>query len=116
MSLEEFERKLAQTAKRGERVRSARVERDESGRARQVEFSSDKGTFKVGGGEFRFDIGLKSSPFEMELDARTVVFTARGWGPGAGLCQEGAVAMARAGNDYRRIPVHYYPGARGGRP
>ena len=35
----------------------------------------------------------------------------RGYGHGVGLCQEGAVAMARRGFTCGQILAHYYPGA-----
>lgn len=38
-------------------------------------------------------------------------FRGRGWGHGVGLCQVGAVGMARRGHDYRSILQHYYRGA-----
>ncbi len=38
-------------------------------------------------------------------------FRGRGWGHGVGLCQVGAVGMARRGHDYRSILAHYYRGA-----
>jgi stage II sporulation protein D len=117
MSRDEFERKLATVAGKGDRVRvrSVRVERDGSGRAHKLDFTSDKGSFRVGGSEFRMGLGLKSTLFELELGARKVKFTGRGWGHGVGLCQEGAVAMARSGADYRRILNHYYTGVTVGR-
>ncbi|MFO7675983.1 MAG: SpoIID/LytB domain-containing protein [bacterium] len=110
---DEFERRLAAVAGRGGRlrVRSLRIERDESGRARRLEFATDRGSVRVGGSDFRMGLGLKSTQFEVELGARTVKFTGRGWGHGVGMCQEGALAQARAGNDYRRILGRYYPGA-----
>ena len=39
------------------------------------------------------------------------VFTGRGYGHGAGLCQWGAKALADEGRGYREILSHYYPGA-----
>jgi stage II sporulation protein D len=40
------------------------------------------------------------------------VFTGGGWGHGVGLCQVGAYGMATAGQSYREILGHYYPGTR----
>ena len=37
-------------------------------------------------------------------------FTGRGWGHGVGMCQLGAVGMARRGHGYRSILDHYYRG------
>jgi stage II sporulation protein D len=41
-----------------------------------------------------------------------VMFEGRGWGHGVGLCQWGAIEMAREGKDYREILSHYYPGTK----
>lgn len=40
-----------------------------------------------------------------------LVLEGRGNGHGVGLCQDGAVRRARAGEDWRAILGHYYPGA-----
>jgi stage II sporulation protein D len=42
---------------------------------------------------------------------RNFVFTGKGSGHGAGLCQQGAEAMGVAGKSYREILAFYYPGA-----
>ena len=61
---------------------------------------------------------LKSAHFDLDADRdgdgrlRRVTATGRGFGHGIGLCQTGALAMARRGYDYRQILSHYYPGAR----
>ena len=39
-------------------------------------------------------------------------FTGSGWGHGVGMCQTGAVGMARRGYDHRAILEHYYTGIR----
>lgn len=40
----------------------------------------------------------------------TFVFTSYGWGHGVGMSQEGAIAMAKSGSDYKQILANYYPG------
>ncbi len=42
----------------------------------------------------------------------TVVFRGRGFGHGVGLCQRGAIGLAKGGATYRRILSTYFPGAR----
>jgi stage II sporulation protein D len=42
--------------------------------------------------------------------ARAVVMSGAGSGHGVGLCQTGALGMARAGKDANAILLHYYPG------
>lgn len=53
---------------------------------------------------------FKSPRFEMESSGKRVVFRGRGLGHGVGMCQHGAMGMARAGLNYRDILEHYYPG------
>lgn len=54
---------------------------------------------------------LKSLDFDVEKSGHNFVFTGRGFGHGAGLCQWGAKALADKGRTYRDILSHYYPGA-----
>ncbi len=50
-------------------------------------------------------LGVKTGPGGIRIEGG-------GWGHGVGLCQRGAVAMARAGRDWREILSFYYPGSR----
>lgn len=54
---------------------------------------------------------LRSTDFEVEERAAGYLFTGRGTGHGAGLCQEGAIARARRGESRAAILAHYYRGA-----
>nr|WP_233277955.1 SpoIID/LytB domain-containing protein [Myxococcus stipitatus] len=54
---------------------------------------------------------LKSLDFEVERVEHGYMFTGRGYGHGAGLCQWGAKALADKGKGYVDILTHYYPGA-----
>lgn len=56
--------------------------------------------------------GLQSALFYVDQAEGRVRFRGGGWGHGVGLCQEGAAGRARAGQGYRAILDHYYPGAR----
>ncbi|MBC8425321.1 SpoIID/LytB domain-containing protein, partial [bacterium] len=97
-----------------------------SGRVARLSIITEAGVYTVRGDrvrwvlapvEGRFSI-LKSASFELEMvrnDAGTlqrVTATGRGFGHGIGLCQSGALAMARQGYSYQRILSHSYPGAR----
>ncbi|MFC1654651.1 SpoIID/LytB domain-containing protein [Myxococcota bacterium] len=53
---------------------------------------------------------FKSARFQVENSGKLVIFRGRGLGHGAGMCQHGAMGMARAGKSYREILEHYYPG------
>jgi stage II sporulation protein D len=57
--------------------------------------------------------GLKSTLFVIQrsADGSRYTFLGGGWGHGAGLCQQGAQGLARAGRTYEEILRHYYPGA-----
>jgi len=58
---------------------------------------------------------IKSTLFRLDQPNPGVFrFTGRGFGHGLGLCQIGADARAKAGQSYRQILAHYYPGSRVG--
>jgi stage II sporulation protein D len=111
MSRAEFERKLGALLGAGGSVRLQGVKLDKergSGRVLHLRLSTSKGGRRVAGSDFRFGIGLKSTLFDLKTSRSKVTITGRGWGHGKGMCQEGAIEMARRGNDYRRILTHYY--------
>jgi len=53
---------------------------------------------------------LKSTAFDLRIEKNVYIFTGRGLGHGLGLCQYGAMEMARRGFSYREILRHYFPG------
>jgi stage II sporulation protein D len=87
-----------------------------SGRTRthRVTRMSNADGVSVDGARFRQRLGytkLKSLDFEVEKTAHGYLFTGRGYGHGAGLCQWGAKALADGGWSYKDILSHYYPEA-----
>lgn len=56
----------------------------------------------------REDLKLKSTFFTVTTTGDQVVLNGRGFGHGVGLCQEGAMHMARQGKNYTDILRHYY--------
>ncbi|HEV7231277.1 MAG TPA: SpoIID/LytB domain-containing protein, partial [Bacteroidia bacterium] len=56
----------------------------------------------------RADFQLKSTYFSVEEKNDSVIFRGKGYGHGVGLCQEGAMNMARLGYSYRDILNFYY--------
>lgn len=59
----------------------------------------------------RTDLNLKSAFFSIEkIDAGNLVLKGRGFGHGVGLCQEGAMKMARLGFEHPIILKHYFTG------
>lgn len=87
-----------------------------SGRVQEIRIDTDAGVFHFQKDSIRWVLGnLKSTLFTLEAGgrggARKYKFTGAGWGHGLGLCQIGAMALAR--NDkytYDKILYHYYPG------
>ena len=72
----------------------------------------------LGADAFRRAIGLRlgwntvlSPTFTVARRGTRFIFRGRGFGSQVGLCEEGAVAQAVAGRDYREILSFYYPGA-----
>ena len=104
-------------------VRDIRVTvRTPSGRVRWMEIETSTGTYRVFGDRVRWllrrpgtDKILRSSWFELEVGTRSGRVTAvtargRGSGHGIGMCQYGAMEMARQGYRYDEILRHYYAG------
>lgn len=57
--------------------------------------------------DLRTKFSLKSTYFSSHLDGQEVVLNGRGFGHGVGLCQEGAMNMAKLGYSYEQI-AHFY--------
>jgi stage II sporulation protein D len=99
------------------------AETSPSGRVRRVEIETTGGTFTVEGDRIRWvlmaDIDksriLPSTLFAFEKTMQgarvsTLSIVGGGNGHGVGMCQNGAIGMARKGYSYRMILSHYYPG------
>ncbi len=106
------------------RVKNLRVtERTSSGRVRWLEVETDVGTYRVFGDRVRWLLRrpgsggvLWSAWFDLEVKSRggkvtRAVARGKGYGHGVGLCQHGAMGMAREGHTFDEILMHYYPGA-----
>jgi len=120
-------RSPAASYRRPGKLRSlAIVSRTESGRVGRLEVSTDAGVYHVRGDRVRWvltppggqPVILRSALFaldvELDRDGRPVHVTAQGngFGHGVGMCQEGALAMARQGYTSVEILAHYYPGTK----
>lgn len=77
--------------------------------------SSDQGTHEIKGSTLRTAFGLKSTWFKIKTQADQMLFEGHGWGHGVGMCQYGAMEMARRGRSAKKILRHYYQGAWVGR-
>jgi stage II sporulation protein D len=62
--------------------------------------------------QMRKDLKLNSTFFHVEQDADKIIFSGLGSGHGVGLCQQGAIEMARKGYSYKKILGYYYKGVR----
>ncbi|MCE2712450.1 MAG: SpoIID/LytB domain-containing protein [Cryomorphaceae bacterium] len=60
--------------------------------------------------DIRDHFDLKSTFFSCHLEGEEVVLNGRGFGHGVGMCQEGAMKMARLGYNYQQIIRFYFPG------
>jgi len=102
------------------------VDRAASGRLRALKVVTEEENYLILADSMRWALGRPSSPnpqailpstwFEIETfrsqsgQLDSVVLTGRGAGHGIGMCQTGAIGRARAGQAYKQILEHYYPG------
>lgn len=91
-------------------------ERGESGRVKKIDVKTSKGNFSFKGFDIRKVLGkektLPSNFFFFKKMGERVIILGRGFGHGAGLCQYGALALAKKGMNYEYILKFYYPGTR----
>lgn len=59
--------------------------------------------------DLREEFNLKSTFFSCYPEGNDVVIRGRGFGHGVGLCQEGAMKMAKYGYNYLQIAEYYFP-------
>ncbi|GAB4232955.1 MAG: SpoIID/LytB domain-containing protein [Acidobacteriota bacterium] len=115
---EELERWCRQKGLRVGRLRDLVVtERSPAGRALTVVLEGSEGAAEVRGTDLRFGLNLRSTWWESVEIARDaagyvegITIEGRGWGHGVGLCQLGAVELARRGRSWEQILAYYYPG------
>ncbi|MES2556463.1 MAG: SpoIID/LytB domain-containing protein [Bacteroidota bacterium] len=62
--------------------------------------------------DIRTKFNLKSTFFNCYPEGTDVVLRGRGYGHGVGLCQEGAMKIAKYGYSYRQILLYYFPGVK----
>ncbi len=58
--------------------------------------------------KIRSDWALKSTFFSIQAEGGKLIFSGRGYGHGVGMCQEGAMQMAKLGYLYQDILTFYY--------
>ncbi|MDF1548818.1 MAG: hypothetical protein P1P88_13420, partial [Bacteroidales bacterium] len=62
--------------------------------------------------DIRFGLKLRSTFFNIVPEKDHLVFQGRGYGHGVGMCQEGAMNMAKKGHKYDEIIKYYYSGVK----
>lgn len=60
--------------------------------------------------EIRSNFNLRSAFFSVDIVSNMIRLKGRGYGHGVGLCQDGAMQMARKGKTYQEIIQHYFVG------
>src|SRR5262245_46938184 len=112
--------RLASELGAGARLLSVRpVDVDPAGRWREVEIEGDKARIRRSGREFRSRVNqiagserVRSTLLEeVRIEGEELRIVGRGWGHGVGMCQVGAIALARAGESADSILARYYPDA-----
>ena len=63
---------------------------------------------EYGGIEFRKLLNLRSTDFDIIKVGNKIIITTRGYGHGVGMSQYGANEMARQGDSFEKILMHYY--------
>jgi len=82
-------------------------------RVKQLGIKTDSGHEIVNAIDLRKALGWKNLPstnFRISRTGDSIVFRGKGYGHGVGLCQWGALQMAREGKNYKEILAFYYPG------
>ena len=101
-------------------------ERTPSGRVEVLGVATQRGTYQIRGDKIRWALKtgrnrnsiLPSTFFDLEIQRdnhnsiKRVIARGRGNGHGVGMCQTGAIGMARKGYSYKDILMHYYPSAK----
>lgn len=98
------------------------LDRDASARVLALEVRTTTGTYTVRGDSIRWALRpsdrplLRSLMFDLEVERAggailRCIVRGGGNGHGVGMCQHGAIGMARRGFDVEAILRHYYPGA-----
>jgi stage II sporulation protein D len=82
-------------------------------RVKEVEITTNSGHTTISAVDLRKALGWKNLPstnFRLSRVGDSFVFKGKGYGHGVGLCQWGALQMARDGKNYKEILSFFYPG------
>lgn len=104
-----------------ELIRSLKlIKNKRSKRAIKLIITTEDNKYKISGYNIRTVFGdnkdpgglLKSNFISIKTKGDKIIIEGKGWGHGVGMCQFGAIEMARKGKNYKRILYHYYSGTR----
>lgn len=104
--------------KRPETIEWLRIsKRTRTDRVRTIEIQTDKGKFYLNRDNIRqlfadFRGSVKSLLFWIKIKGNKIIITGRGYGHGVGMCQYGAMEMAKENYNFIQILHHYYTGIR----
>ncbi len=101
-------------------------ERSPSGRVGTLDVVTDRGSYRICGNKIRWALRkgsnhnsiLPSTWFDLEIQRESegsiqgVIARGQGNGHGVGMCQTGAIGMARKGYSYQDVLMYYYPGVK----
>jgi len=89
------------------------IDRDRSERIEHLKITQKNGKeLIIKGKDFRDLMGpnvIMSNNYEITLQGYDVDIIGKGWGHGVGMCQWGALGMAKQQFNYRQILAYYYP-------
>ncbi len=92
------------------RIKKIKLEKERKNqRVKRIRFYTNAGIFYISGNQFRNIFSLKSNFFEIKISNKKIKIIGYGYGHGKGMCQDGAMEMAKNGYDYKEILSHYYP-------
>ena len=91
--------------------------RTRTNRVRNIEINTDIGKFELEKDQIRrlfsdYRGSLKSIMFQIKVKSSQIIISGKGYGHGVGMCQYGAMEMAKERYSYQRILKHYYKGIR----
>jgi len=93
------------------------TKRTRTNRVRVIEINTDIGKFYLEKDQIRrlfsdYRGSLKSLMFQIKVKSSQIVVSGKGYGHGVGICQYGAMEMAKERYSYKKILSHYYKGVR----
>jgi stage II sporulation protein D len=93
------------------------TKRTRTNRVRIIEINTDIGKFYLEKDQIRRLFSdergsLKSLMFQIKVKSNQIIVSGKGYGHGVGMCQYGAMEMAKERYSYKKIFTHYYKGIR----